>query len=1086
MKRQVDLETNIDGDPKGFNTAARSAQESARRLERENAKLEARLKTLNRQMATSGKSASLMRGELRTLIAAGALLAPKFAAAGAGAVAFAALAAPAIMRVVAAQSEMGDNWGSMSRQEKIAASGLRQLIDRYKTLAKSVEPEVLGAWNAGLGVTNSLLPRLVPLTKAMASELKEFANEAEDALNSERADQFFSFLEREAGPAMDQLGDTTGSVVGAAMSLTESLAPLATAGLGVVGMAADLVSILSDMSPELAQAAVLTAALHGPIGGAIDGMGRLAGRTKEVAATQKGASLATKALNLAAAAGPNLYVAAGVALGFLAIKAMSAKSNTDKLVDSLTVANRATGNNVSGYEKLANVLGVEVNKRLDQQATLYKNMTEAYKANRNSVNAEVVGQARAAYAAEQEAKKLAEAQQEVLESYNNTVQGADALAAKYGLTREQALRLADAVGVNLSKGVLENGQITAATAAKFDRYRAAVEMAQSPTAVLSQAWKDASNSGLDFKLNVEGLNNALNAMFNPSIAAYNATTQLAEAMARAKEAVKESKGSLDLASEAGRNARAAFGAYAKQTADTAASIYNMNLRTKGAEAATKAAREAVLAQLPTLADLAGKNASAQNQVARLAATFGISGKQAQDAGVKVFSLAQKINRLQSKTVSIKVQTGAATAAVQDWVRDNSGKTVNVYLRTVGGGRMVASAGATGGLVKDGIIRRSAGGPISGPGTGTSDDVPAWLSNGEYVINAASTKKYKPLIEAINRDRYAAGGPVTRRGAGVIRGYAEGGLVEDVPLGEMVSRFMGGKAITKSTWNKTVRSYHDAVDQLRRAERKLAADRKAGKSAKTIADDEARVRKERRDLATATEKLRATEAAYRKAKLTPAARLGASLTLGIKNTAAFIKNLETIASRGFPELAQQLLAMGGADAEKYAASAAKLSTSKLGALNKQVKTAAKQQERLEQMPAILAVKAARKNGATTLAKIVATTGLSEQQVGEAYAAMGYARGGIVTGPGTSRSDSIPAMLSRGEYVVNAAATAQHRQLLDAINSGRATSPAAAGGIAEVRVVLDASGAHSNHMLRALREMVRLHGGGNVQVALGKVR
>jgi hypothetical protein len=49
--------------------------------------------------------------------------------------------------------------------------------------------------------------------------------------------------------------------------------------------------------------------------------------------------------------------------------------------------------------------------------------------------------------------------------------------------------------------------------------------------------------------------------------------------------------------------------------------------------------------------------------------------------------------------------------------------------------------------------------------------------------------------------------------------------------------------------------------------------------------------------------------------------------------------------------------------------------------------------------------------------------------------GYAEGGLVSGPGTSRSDSIPARLSNGEFVVRAAATSQHRDLLEAINSGR---------------------------------------------------
>ena len=54
---------------------------------------------------------------------------------------------------------------------------------------------------------------------------------------------------------------------------------------------------------------------------------------------------------------------------------------------------------------------------------------------------------------------------------------------------------------------------------------------------------------------------------------------------------------------------------------------------------------------------------------------------------------------------------------------------------------------------------------------------------------------------------------------------------------------------------------------------------------------------------------------------------------------------------------------------------------------------------------------------------------------------FAMGGFVSGAGTARSDSIPAMLSNGEYVVNARATAQNRNLLEAINSNKsvATSP-----------------------------------------------
>lgn len=58
-------------------------------------------------------------------------------------------------------------------------------------------------------------------------------------------------------------------------------------------------------------------------------------------------------------------------------------------------------------------------------------------------------------------------------------------------------------------------------------------------------------------------------------------------------------------------------------------------------------------------------------------------------------------------------------------------------------------------------------------------------------------------------------------------------------------------------------------------------------------------------------------------------------------------------------------------------------------------------------------------------------------------LGFAEGGAVSGPGTTTSDSIPAMLSDGEFVVNAKATKKHRAVLEAINSGKAPMLASGG-------------------------------------------
>ena len=63
-----------------------------------------------------------------------------------------------------------------------------------------------------------------------------------------------------------------------------------------------------------------------------------------------------------------------------------------------------------------------------------------------------------------------------------------------------------------------------------------------------------------------------------------------------------------------------------------------------------------------------------------------------------------------------------------------------------------------------------GGPISGPGTGTSDSIPAYLSNGEYVIKEKAVRKYGVgTFDALNAERFHEGG--------MAGGFADGGIAK---------------------------------------------------------------------------------------------------------------------------------------------------------------------------------------------------------------------------------------------------------------------------------------------------------------------
>lgn len=90
-------------------------------------------------------------------------------------------------------------------------------------------------------------------------------------------------------------------------------------------------------------------------------------------------------------------------------------------------------------------------------------------------------------------------------------------------------------------------------------------------------------------------------------------------------------------------------------------------------------------------------------------------------------------------------------------------------------------GGTGGFNFTGF---ASGGKVSGPGTGTSDSIPAMLSNGEFVVNAAQARKYRALLEAIN------GGHVPHLKGGGFLGGLFGGAVGGLLSGNFL---MGGVA-----------------------------------------------------------------------------------------------------------------------------------------------------------------------------------------------------------------------------------------------------------------------------------------------------
>lgn len=91
-------------------------------------------------------------------------------------------------------------------------------------------------------------------------------------------------------------------------------------------------------------------------------------------------------------------------------------------------------------------------------------------------------------------------------------------------------------------------------------------------------------------------------------------------------------------------------------------------------------------------------------------------------------------------------------------------------------------------------RFASGGFVSGPGTGTSDSIPAWLSNGEFVVRAKAVREYGVrFLDALNRGKLDIGGAPKFSTGGLVQGMSRAMQSISQP---MVPRFAEGGLVTQ--------------------------------------------------------------------------------------------------------------------------------------------------------------------------------------------------------------------------------------------------------------------------------------------------
>ncbi|MFB6548671.1 phage tail protein [Streptomyces sp. NPDC056405] len=443
------------------------------------------------------------------------------------------------------------------------------------------------------------------------------------------------------------------------------------------------------------------------------------------------------------------------------------------------------------------------------------------------------------------------------------------------------------------------------------------QMAAQSMGVFGQAAQDTQAKLNAQKQSADGLRESLNALNNANLIARGGMRGMEAAIDAANEAVGKNGATLDENTAAGRDNAAALDALATATMKAGESALENGASWEEFDGIVSRGRENLIAtamqmglneeEAIALADAILQIPDADVRVAMekedaqadLDTFFGALEAQPDAKSIRmdaltaageaaIEALGLKVERAPDGSVTITALTGQAISglgAVQA-ARDNlSDKTIRVttIMSTIVQNSAASQAdalnrqaqrfgGATGGLFTGRSFKRgyATGGKVTGPGTGTSDDVFApWLSNGEFVMKKTAVDRYgEKFMQLVNEGRldmpkFAKGGKVSeaerarRDAVGQIRAdttvsrfgqmagwrdaefvsqVAKGGSVKDVVTGLTDMRALTQKGTSGGTERRLLRQLDSAGRGLLRHQKHLDSVNKSLEKAKDKLDD----------------------------------------------------------------------------------------------------------------------------------------------------------------------------------------------------------------------------------------------------------
>lgn len=451
-----------------------------------------------------------------------------------------------------------------------------------------------------------------------------------------------------------------------------------------------------------------------------------------------------------------------------------------------------------------------------------------------------------------------------------------------------------------------------------------------------------------------------------------------------------------------------------------------------------------------------------------------------DAKKKVADLEGQLKTVpKSKSTKLNAEVAAARAnlsALQSQLNSINSKTISITTVNKRVDEAVA-AGASRGAARA-AYNKASGGYISGPGTGTSDDIPAMLSNGEYVIRAAAVQKYGVhTFDRINAAQFATGGYVERFASGgsvAAREKAAKQRAEDakkraearekaeadrlarltdiygfrtgIRTGSLSGQSAVQQAFSIATNSRYPESYRNAVARIAgRSEKAMISLEKRSTAAATAVDKASSKLNDLKQSATSMQ-------AAVQSKLSDVSpgdsRSGTALLRSYTNRAGKLKEFQALLTKlqksGIaPALLNEIASLGVDEGMPLARSLAQSSRAQIAEINRQYQSVQSTSSKIGKQVADAnfgklidaaerQLRDANRNARSITNSIERESRKLQRLIGKALGVPGYSLGGYTGDYGVN---DVAGLVHGQEFVVNAAATARHRAELEAINSGR---------------------------------------------------